>query len=298
MQNSERVIGVLGATSLVGQRLLAPNLPLHDDCNERFVAFTRKEPADSQAETATVRWCQLTESVKSDIGSSLDEWICLAPIWVLPDYFELLTQLGVRRIVVLSSTSRFTKTDSSDAAEQKIARLLIEGEQQLQNWAEANGITWVILRPTLIYGFGRDKNIAAVSRLIHRLRFFPLLGNAKGLRQPIHADDVATACLQALRERKVINQAYNISGAETLSYDELIQRVFSAMGMKPRCPRIPIFLFRIGATCLKILPRYRNISMGMAERMNSDLTFSHADASRDFGFQPRTFQLQRTDVEG
>jgi len=297
MQNSERVIGVLGATSLVGQRLLTPNLYLNEVCNEKFIAFTRKETADSPVETKSVRWCKLSEAEKTEFTDPICECICLAPIWVLPDYFELLTQLGVRRIVVLSSTSRFTKTNSNDAAEQKTARLLIEGEQQLQNWAESQGITWIILRPTLIYGFGRDKNIAAVARLIRRLKFFPLLGNAKGLRQPVHADDVAITCLQALRERKIGNQAYNISGAETLSYDELIKSVFSALGMKPCCPRIPLSLFRVGVACLKVLPRYRNVSMGMAERMNSDLTFSHTKANLDFGFQPRAFLLQRTDVD-
>lgn len=296
MQNSERVIGVLGATSLVGQRLLTPNLYPNEVCNEKFVAFTRKETADSEAETSSVRWYQLSETVKTEIEGPIDECVCLAPIWVLPDYFELLVQLGVRRIVVLSSTSRFTKTNSCDAGEQETARLLIEGERLLQNWAEAEGITWIILRPTLIYGFGRDKNIATVARLIRRLKFFPLPGKAKGLRQPIHADDVAIACLQALRERTVGNHAYNISGAETLSYDELIKRVFSALGMKPRCPRIPLSLLRVAATCLKVLPRYRNISMGMAERMNSDLTFSHTEASADFGFEPRTFLLHQNDV--
>tara|TARA_R110002111_G_scaffold168038_2_gene233934 strand:+ start:36958 stop:37863 length:906 start_codon:yes stop_codon:yes gene_type:complete len=297
MQKPEPVIGVLGATSLVGQRLLTPEIQGCENGEENFVAFTRKKPAETPAETRNICWCQLSGNTASGFEGSIEHWICLAPIWVLPDYFELLTQLGVRRIVVLSSTSRFTKTESIDAAEQKIARMLAKGEQRLTNWAEENGVAWVILRPTLIYGFGQDKNIAAVARLIRRLKFFPLLGKAKGLRQPIHADDVATACLQALRAQTATNQAYNISGAETLCYDEMIKRVFSAMDMQPRCLRIPNFLFRIGAACLKFLPRFRKLSMGMAERMNADLTFSHADASRDFQFAPRTFQLQPIDVE-
>ncbi|WP_299463101.1 NAD(P)-dependent oxidoreductase [uncultured Gimesia sp.] len=297
MQKSERVIGVLGATSLVGQRLLTPEIHGCKNSDENFVAFTRKKPAANQVETDAVYWCQLFENEAPDFEGSIEDWICLAPIWVLSDYFDLLTQRGVRRIVVLSSTSRFTKTASIDVSEQKIARLLAEGEDRLRNWAEENGVAWIILRPTLIYGFGQDKNIAAVARLIRRLKFFPLLGRAKGLRQPIHADDVATACLQALRAQNIANQAYNISGAETLCYDEMIKRVFSALGRQPRYLRIPIFVFRIGAACFKFLPRFRNLTMGMAERMNVDLTFSHADASRDFQFEPRNFQLRPIDVE-
>tara|TARA_R110002095_G_scaffold210950_1_gene198616 strand:- start:3027 stop:3932 length:906 start_codon:yes stop_codon:yes gene_type:complete len=297
MQKSEPVIGVLGATSLVGRRLLTPEIHGCENGEEKFVAFTRKKNAETPTETRNIRWCQLSDHTASGFEGPIKHWICLAPIWVLPDYFELLTQSGVRRIVVLSSTSRFTKTESIDAAEQKTASMLAEGEERLRNWAEENGVAWIILRPTLIYGFGQDKNIAAVARLIRRLKFFPLLGRAKGLRQPIHADDVAMACLQVLRMHNITSQSYNISGAETLCYDEMIKRVFSAMDMKPRCLRIPNFLFRSGAACLKFLPRFKNLSMGMAERMNADLTFSHADASRDFQFAPRTFQLQPTDVE-
>ncbi len=61
------------------------------------------------------------------------------------------------------------------------------------------GVEWVILRPTLIYGHGRDKNITEIARFIRRFGFFPLLGKANGLRQPIHVEDVAEACFAALR---------------------------------------------------------------------------------------------------
>ena len=78
-------------------------------------------------------------------------WICVAPIWVLPDYFALIEAAGARRVVVLSSTSRFTKVGSGDTAEQATAAKLIDGETRVQAWAESRGIEWVILRPTLIY---------------------------------------------------------------------------------------------------------------------------------------------------
>ena len=80
----------------------------------------------------------------------------MAPIWVLTDYFALIEAAGARRVVVLSSTSRFIKVDSGDTAEQVTAAKLIDGETRVQAWAESRGIEWVILRPTLIYrpGFG------------------------------------------------------------------------------------------------------------------------------------------------
>jgi len=34
----------------------------------------------------------------------------------------------------------------------------------------------------------------------------------------------------------------------------------------------------------------------MAERMNRDLVFDHAEAARDLGFKPRAFMLSAEDV--
>ena len=230
------------------------------------------------------------------IEGDMPYWICLAPIWVLPDYFALLDASGVRRVVVLSSTSRFTKVDSGDVAENAVAAKLIDSEAQVQAWAESRDIEWVVLRPTLIYGQGRDKNISEMARFIRRFGFFPLLGSAQGLRQPIHADDVAAACVAALQAPDAANRAYNLSGGETLVYREMVARVFAALGRPARLVTVPLWAFRLAVAMLRRLPRYRHWSSAMAERMNQDLVFDHAEAARDFGFKPRGFALTAKDV--
>jgi hypothetical protein len=44
------------------------------------------------------------------------------------------------------------------------------------------------------------------------------------------------------------------------------------------------------------LLRYRQWSIAMAERMNRDLVFDHADAARDLGFKPSGFALAAEDL--
>ena len=129
----ELCVGVLGASSLVGECLL----PMLRDAGWRVVAFSR-HPSPPLL------------SPRRGEGVT-PYWICVAPIWVLPDYFALIEAAGARRVVVLSSTSRFIKVDSGDTAEQATAAKLIDGETRVQAWAESRGIEWVILRPTLIY---------------------------------------------------------------------------------------------------------------------------------------------------
>lgn len=261
-------VGVFGATSLVGACLL----PLLTEAGWQVTAFSRR---------AVGRL--------GDGARCVENWVCVAPIWVLPDYFGLLDAQGARRVVVLSSTSRFTKDDSTDPQEQAIALRLADAEARVREWAQSRGVEWVILRPTLIYGLGRDKNIAEIARFIRHFGFFPLLGKANGLRQPVHAADVAGACLAALQAPCAANRAYNISGGETLTYRDMVVRVFSALGRRPRLLTVPLWAFRLAVAMLRRLPRYRQWSIAMAERMNRDLVFDHAEAARDLGFKPRAF---------
>ena len=285
-------IGLLGATSLVGECLL----PLLKKARWRVTAFSRR--AIEQADGG-VEWRQLRSARHPDDGvrRKITGWICVAPIWVLPDYLDVLEALGARRIVALSSTSRFSKQDSSDTAEQATARRLADAEDRLQAWAETKGVGWVILRPTLIYGRGRDKNVCEIARFIRRFGFFPLFGPAEGLRQPVHAEDLAAACLAAMDAPVAANRAYNLCGGESLPYIEMVRRVFVTLNRRPRLLKVPLSGFRVVLAAMRLLPRYRHWSAAMAERMNCDLVFDNTDAVRDLGFAPRPFRLVAADLE-
>ena len=281
-------VGLLGATSLVGKCLI----PLLLNSGVRVCAFSRQsiEPVGDG-----IAWRNLSDSLSANTDQ-LDHWICVAPIWVLPEHFPLFEASGARRVVALSSTSRFTKVGSGDTAETAVVARLTEAEDRVVAWAKSRGIEWVILRPTLIYGLGQDKNISEIARFIRRFGFFPVLGRAQGLRQPIHVEDVAAACVSALQATDAANRAYNISGGETLSYREMVIRVFDALGRRPRLLTVPLWAFRLAVSMLRRLPRYRQWSAAMAERMNRDLVFDHADAARDLGFKPRAFVLTAEDL--
>ncbi len=284
-------VGLLGATSLVGgciqQQLLQKNW--------RITAFSRQKIKKNHAH---LTWLQLGTNCQSAsyIENKIVVWICAAPIWVLPEYFDVLLLYGIQRIVILSSTSRFTKKDSSDQNEQRTARLLIKSENQVQTWAKINRVECIILRPTLIYGMGRDKNITEIARFILRFGFFPLLGAAKGLRQPIHAKDVSTACILALEALNLKNCTYNLTGGETLTYRDMVKRIFSALNKKPRLVQIPLWLLQLTIPIIRRIPRYRLWTAAMAERMNQDLVFNSLNAQQDLHFSPGSFILSAEDL--
>ena len=139
--------------------------------------------------------------------------------------------------------------------------------------------------------------MSEIVKIIRKLRFFPLFGKAEGLRQPIYVDDVALVYVLAGLSANTVNKAYNISGAERLSYKEMVTHVFAAIGLKPRFLTINLSLFSFGLFFLKKIPRSKHWNADMVLRMNRDIVFSHDEATHDFGFNPQRFSLTERDVQ-
>lgn len=273
-----RTVAVLGAASLVGKPLCARLVA----AGSRVIGYSRRQRAAEPG----IEWRIVGEAAPEPV----DCWICVSPIQALAGHYRLIEASGARRLVQLSSTSQFTKLASTDPGETALARSLGEAEASLAAWAEGEGIAWTVLRPTLVYDSGRDRNVTVIARFIDRFGFFPLLGAAEGLRQPVRAADVAEACRLAAASDLARNRAYNIAGGEVLSYRNMVRRIFEATRRPPIMPTVPLLAFRLGVAALKRLPRYRDWTPAMAERMNQDMVFDNTPAMRDFGYAPHPFE--------
>jgi nucleoside-diphosphate-sugar epimerase len=276
---------VTGATSQIGRfalpRLVAQGFTVH--------ALSRNPP--STAEPGII-WHQtdIIEGPLPPLEASI--LIHLAHLALLPMLISKVCQENtghLRRVVAFGSTSVFSKQDSPDPRERAVAAELAAAELAVAAGCEARGIAWTLLRPTLIYGCGLDKNVSVIAKFIRRFGFFPLVGAGNGLRQPVHADDLAAACVAAISCPASYNRAYNLSGGETLAYRKMVERIFVSLGKKPSVLSIPLPIFQAVMKAASLLPRYRFFSAEMASRMNQDLCFGHTEASQDFGYAPRGF---------
>jgi nucleoside-diphosphate-sugar epimerase len=274
---NEPPVGVIGASSFLGQALI----PLLKSKGSGVVAYSRQS---RHSEDASLVWRNFEDGI-SESESGISSWVSLCPLPELVELLPKLTARGARRLVALSSTSRFTKIESADPAERRLAESLRESEAAVLKWGSNTGVEVVILRPTLIYDGVGDKNIAAIARFIHRWGWFPLLAPASGLRQPLHVSDAALACVEALRPT-VPSGAYDLSGGETLSYRDMVLRIFAWEGVPRRIVELPPALVRL----LRLLLRFRGLPADVFERMNKDLVFDHQRAAEWLGFAPRKFE--------
>jgi nucleoside-diphosphate-sugar epimerase len=213
---------------------------------------------------------------------------CTADAALLADALPRLFNPSLKRLVAFSSTSVLTKQDTEIAAERETIRRLAEAERKIAAACEQHHVGWTILRPTLIYTEGRDTNITPLSRLIRRFGFMPLVGGGPGLRQPVHAEDLAIGAIAAASSPAAVNKIYSLPGGETLTYREMIGRVFDGLRLPRRTIPVPVLLWRTGFVLAKPLFPSANVAMGT--RMMKDMTFDSKPAIEDFGWNPRRFK--------
>jgi nucleoside-diphosphate-sugar epimerase len=212
---------------------------------------------------------------------------CTADAVLLAHALPRLFNPSLRRLVAFSSTSVLTKQDTEVAAERETIRRLADAEREIAAACEQRNVGWTILRPTLIYAEGRDTNITPLSRLIRKFGFMPLVGGGPGLRQPVHAEDLAIGAISAASSPACVNKIYSLPGAETLAYHEMVGRIFDGMQRPRRTISLPPSLWRAGFMLAKPLFPTANVAMGT--RMMMDMTFDSTPAITDFGWNPRNF---------
>lgn len=213
-----------------------------------------------------------------------------APLWLLPALLAPGVLPALRRVVAVSSTSLVTKQHSNDAGERQLSLLLQQAEARSWALAGERGVTLTLLRPTMLYGVLPDRHLTLLSRCIARLGWVPLPGPGSGLRQPLHAADLAQAMVLAVGCEASFGRTYTVSGGETLSYRAMVVRLFVAQGRRPHLVTLPPWLLRLGFAGARLVPRLRHLQHGMLLRLERDQVFDGSAAQRDLGLVPRPFE--------
>ncbi|MCE5233489.1 MAG: NAD-dependent epimerase/dehydratase family protein [Mizugakiibacter sp.] len=265
---------VFGASGQVG-RFLLPRLVARgaDVC-----AVSR----DAHADADGVRWRQGTLPDAVPVPRGAAALVSLGPVHHFVSWLERATFDGRPRVVALSSMSADSKRASPDPAERAIAGVLADAERRLAARCEALGLAWTVLRPTLIYGAGSDKSITPLARRAARWHAFPLPA-AAGLRQPVHADDLALAVLAALDRPESAGRVLAFGGGERLTAAAMFARVRASVPTWTLPLFVPAWAQRVAAA---MLPRLR----GPLSRLQSDLIADNAEAERLLGVRPRGFR--------
>jgi nucleoside-diphosphate-sugar epimerase len=197
-----------------------------------------------------------------------------------PGIVRAAERAGIRRAIFFGTTAIFTTLP----AQTKKVRL--EAEQAIMG----SSLNWTILRPTMIYGSPRDRNMWRLIQYLRRYPLIPIPGDGESLQQPVFVDDLADATLAAVRADASIHQALNLAGAVPLSYNRVIDTITALLRRRVLKLHVPLRLAVLGLGAYNALRRRPALRSEQLLRLNEDKAFSIDEARACLGYQPLTFR--------
>lgn len=271
---------VFGASGQIG----APLLHRLGERGWRVLALSR----DAHSDAPGRHWLQGDFARMPSLPGAVDAIFSCGPLDAFARWYGE-SRISAPRIVAFGSTSAMTKGDSEDGHERDLVRRLLGAEAELFDASDRRGAAATMLRPTLVYGSGRDATLSRIAALARRHGRFPLPRHADGLRQPVHVGDLADAAFAASQSVPAQGRAYDLPGGETLPYRDMVKRVLDCLEPPPALLELPMPLFRLALRAARSRGIARDLTDAAVRRMREDLVFDAEPAERDFGYAPRGF---------
>ena len=272
---------VFGASGQIG-------LPLLDrlgDAGWRVHAVSRQARSDTPGR----HWLQGDFAHVPVLPRDVDAIFSCGPLDLFARWYATANVVSPR-VVAFGSTSATSKHASEDEHERDVARRLLGAEASVFEASEQRGAGATMLRPTLVYGAGRDATLTRIAAMARRWGRFVLPRRADGLRQPVHVQDLADAAFAAKASPVAQGRSYDLPGGETLAYRDMVRRVLACLDPPLPLLELPMPLFRAAVAAAQARGVARELTPAAVARMREALAFEAAPARRDFGYAPRAFR--------
>lgn len=131
--------------------------------------------------------------------------------------FAAAKKAGIKRIVHVS----ITNPDENSHLE------YFNGKAQLERALIESGISYAILRPTVLFG-KEDILINNIAWFLRRFPVFGVFGDGKYRLQPIYVDDLAQLAVE--QGKRTENTVVDAIGPETFAYRDLVRTIGEIIG--------------------------------------------------------------------
>jgi len=152
---------------------------------------------------------------------------------------------GVERAVLMSALG------TNDASKDVVP--YYRAKWQMEQDVQASGLEHVIFRPSFVFGPGGG----ALPTFIRQVKVSPVvtvIGPGLQRSQPIWIEDVAAHFARAIDLPQAAGRTYEIGGPDTVTWNELYQRIARVLGKRRRLVHVPWTVARTGARLTERLP--------------------------------------------
>jgi uncharacterized protein YbjT (DUF2867 family) len=229
-----RLLLVGGGGGFVGRAVLSEFEP-HFAIRSVHRYPARNEGPDVEWVPADVRsvktWAPLLEQVQVVVNLAWYRWETASAFRDLHD--------GLRRLIDAAGRAgihRFLQVSVPPAPSDLETQLpYLVYKRRVDSALVTSGVSYRIVRPTMLFGRG-DVLLSVMMRIMRRYSTFPMFGSGMYHVSPVDVLDLA----RILRQEAEGDQrgTLDIGGPERLTYQELTDRMFAALGKPPRYWRL------------------------------------------------------------
>ena len=168
---------------------------------------------------------------------------------------------GVRRVVQTSIANPTASTSS-----------YYRGKAALEEVVRSSGLSYAIVRPTLLFGEG-DVLINNIAWLLRHLPVFAIPGDGRYRLQPMHVEDHAR--LQVAAGSQAADVVVDSAGPEIFTFDELVHLLRRALNLRTLVVHVPPVLAMAGATVAGRVVRDMLLTREELDDLMHDILVSH-----------------------
>ena len=178
-------------------------------------------------------------------GITFNELHYQAPVRVI----DAAAAAGVKRFLLMSANG--VKTHSTAYQQTK---------HRTEEYLKASALDWTIFQPSVIFGDPRGR-MEFASQLAHDIIDSPLpaplffngllpTGAGQFRMSPVHVENVAQAFVNSLDNDAAIGMVYRLGGEDSLTWQEILNRIASAAGKRKLMVPVPACGVSVAASIL------------------------------------------------
>jgi nucleoside-diphosphate-sugar epimerase len=188
-----------------------------------------------------------------DRSNNTDEYLKINVLG-LKNILGYSSRLQIKKIVMLSSikvngegfltNDEIYSSQSQENPKDAYGRSKLEAENILKEFCNLNKLSFVILRPPLVYGAGVKGNLNSLMNYIDKNIPMPIV-KTKNLRSLVSLSNLVDALILVGLNDKVFNKTYLIADDKPISVEELYKNIASCMNKNILLINSPSIILKI-----------------------------------------------------
>ncbi len=162
-------------------------------------------------------------------------------------------------------------------------------EQMVVEFAAETGLPYVVLRPTLMFGWFDPKHLGWLARFMEWTPIFPIPGDGRYMRQPLYNRDFCRIIVRCM-ESQPENAIYDIVGREQIDYIDMIYVIRKTKQLHTPIIKIPVSLFGGLLRLYSLFSKKPPFTADQLKALTAGDEFIGVDTKQVFGLELTSFE--------